>query len=150
MAEIMHVAGRGENITTIFINNAIYGMTGGQMAPTTLAGQKTTSSPCGRDVKTMGMPLKMSEILAGMPGAAYVVRRSLHNVKEINKAKKAIKRAFQVQMAGLGFSMVELLSNCPTNWDIPVVESLQWIEEHMIPYYPLGDYKVTPEVEALK
>ena len=150
MAEIMHVAGRGENITTIFINNAIYGMTGGQMAPTTLAGQKTSSSPGGRDIELMGIPLKMSEILAGMPGATYVVRRSLHNVKEINKARKAIKRAFQAQMAGLGFSLVELLSNCPTNWDIPVVESLQWIEEHMIPYYPLGDYKVTPEVEALK
>jgi len=150
MAEIMHVAGRGENITTIFINNAIYGMTGGQMAPTTLAGQKTTSSPCGRDVKTMGMPLRMSEILSGMPGAAYVVRRSLHNVKEINKAKKAIRRAFQVQQAGLGFAMVELLSNCPTNWGLAPQESLAWIEDHMLPFYPIGDYKVLPEVEALK
>jgi 2-oxoglutarate ferredoxin oxidoreductase subunit beta len=150
MAEIMHVAGRGENITTIFINNAIYGMTGGQMAPTSLAGMKTTSSPCGRDIETMGMPLRMAEILGGMPGAAYVVRRSLHNVKEINKAKKAIKRAFQVQQAGLGFAMVELLSNCPTNWGIAPQESLAWIEDHMLPYYPIGDYKVLPETEALR
>ncbi len=150
LAEITHVAARGENITVIFVNNAIYGMTGGQMAPTTLPGQKTTSSPCGRDVETMGMPLKMAEMLAGMPGSAYVVRRSLHNVKEINRAKKAIRRAFQVQLAGLGFSMVELLSSCPTNWGIPPAESLAWIEEHMLPYYALGDYKVTPEVAGLK
>ncbi|MBI3760500.1 MAG: 2-oxoglutarate oxidoreductase [Chloroflexi bacterium] len=149
LGEITHAAARGENITVIFINNAIYGMTGGQMAPTTLPGQKTTSSPCGRDVETMGMPLKMAEALAGMPGAAYVVRRSLHSVKEINKAKKAIKRAFQVQLAGMGFSMVELLSNCPTNWGVSVVDSLQWIEEHMIPYYPLGDYKVLPGIASL-
>jgi len=149
-AEIVHAAARGENITTIFINNAIYGMTGGQMAPTTLPGQKTTSSPYGRDVETMGMPLKMSELLANLPGSAYVVRRSLHNVKEINRAKKAIRRAFQVQLAGLGFSMVELLSNCPTNWGLPPIESLKWIEEHMLPYYPVGDYKVSPEAAALK
>jgi 2-oxoglutarate ferredoxin oxidoreductase subunit beta len=148
-AEIIHVAARGENITTIFINNAIYGMTGGQMAPTTLPGQKTTSSPLGRDVETMGMPIRMSEVLAGLPGAAYVARRSLHNVKEINRAKKAIRRAFQAQMAGLGFSMVELLSSCPTNWGLDPVESLKWIEEHMLPYYPLGDFKSLPEVDAL-
>jgi 2-oxoglutarate ferredoxin oxidoreductase subunit beta len=148
-AEILHVAARGENITTIFINNAIYGMTGGQMAPTTLPGQVTTSSPCGRDVETMGMPMRMAEILSTLPGTAYIVRRSLHNVKEINKAKKAIKRAFQVQQAGLGFAMVELLSSCPTNWGIQPQESLRWIEEHMLPYYPLGDYKVLPEVEKL-
>jgi 2-oxoglutarate ferredoxin oxidoreductase subunit beta len=140
-AEILHVAARGENITTILINNAIYGMTGGQMAPTTLAGQKTTSSPCGRDIETMGMPLRMSEVLAGLPGAAYVVRRSLHNVKEINRAKKAIRRAFETQLAGMGFAFVELLSSCPTNWGYTPVESLKWIEEHMLPYYPLGDYK---------
>ena len=149
-AEIIHVAARGENITTIFVNNAIYGMTGGQMAPTTLAGQKTSSSPCGRDVETMGMPLRMSEVLAGLPGAAYVVRRSLHNVKEINRAKKAIRRAFEVQLAGLGFAAVELLSSCPTNWGFTPVDSLKWIEDHMLPYYPLGDYKVLPEVEALR
>jgi len=150
MAEITHAAARGENLTVIFINNAIYGMTGGQMAPTTLPGQKTTSSPCGRDIETMGMPLKMAEMLAGMPGSAYVVRRSLHNIKEINRAKKAIRRAFEVQLAGMGFSMVELLSSCPTNWGISAVESLKWIEEHMLPYYPLGDYKVLPEVEAMR
>jgi len=150
LSEITHCAARGENLTVIFINNAIYGMTGGQMAPTTLPGQRTTSSPCGRDVETMGLPLRMAELLATLPGAAYVVRRSLHNVKEINRAKKAIRRAFQAQMAGLGFSMVELLSSCPTNWGIPVAESLAWIEEHMLPYYPLGDFKALPEVECLK
>lgn len=142
IAEVIHAAARGENITVIFVNNAIYGMTGGQMAPTTLIGQKTSSSPYGRDVETMGMPIKMAEMLAGMAGASYVVRRSLHNVKEINKAKKAIKIAFETQMNGMGFSMVELLSSCPTNWGIPPEESLKWIEEHMIPYYPVGDYKV--------
>jgi 2-oxoglutarate ferredoxin oxidoreductase subunit beta len=150
MSETIHAAGRGEPITVVFVNNAIYGMTGGQMAPTTLAGQKTTSSPCGRDVETMGMPFRMAELLAGLPGTAYAVRRSLHNVKEINRAKKAIRRAFQTQIAGLGFSVVELLSSCPTNWNIPAPESLQWIEDHMLPYYPLGDYKTSPEVEALR
>ncbi len=140
IAEITHAAARGENITIIFINNAIYGMTGGQMAPTTLPGQKTTSSPCGRDVETTGMPLKMSELLAGLPGAAYVARRSLHNVREINRAKKAIRRAFEVQLSGMGFSMVELLSSCPTNWGISAVQSLTWIEQNMLPYYPLGDF----------
>lgn len=148
-AEIVHVAARGENITTIFINNAIYGMTGGQMAPTTLVGQKTTSSPCGRDLETMGGPIRMSEVIAGLPGAAYVARRSLHNVKEILRAKKAIRRAFQAQRAGLGFSMVELLSSCPTNWDLNPIDALNWIEERMLPYYPLGDFKSLPEVEAL-
>jgi len=150
LAEITHAAARGENITVIFLNNAIYGMTGGQMAPTSLPGQVTTSSPTGRDVETMGMPLRMAEMLAGMPGSAYVVRRSLHNVKEINRAKKAIRRAFQVQMAGLGFALVELLSSCPTNWGVTPVESLDWIETHMLPYYPLGDYLVRPEVEGLR
>ncbi|MBI4631665.1 MAG: 2-oxoglutarate oxidoreductase [Chloroflexi bacterium] len=146
IAEVTHAAARGENITVIFVNNAIYGMTGGQMAPTTLIGQKTSSSPYGRDVETMGMPIKMAEMLAGMAGASYVVRRSLHNVREINKAKKAIKIAFETQMNGMGFSMVELLSSCPTNWGIPPEESLTWIEEHMIPYYPVGDYKVREEI----
>jgi 2-oxoglutarate ferredoxin oxidoreductase subunit beta len=148
-AEIIHTATRGENITTIFINNAIYGMTGGQMAPTTLPGMWTKSSPSGRDVEMMGFPMKMSELLAGLEGSAYVVRRSLHNVKEINKAKKAIRTAFKVQLAGLGFSMVELLSSCPTNWNISPVEALDWIEANMLPYYPLGDYKVTDAVQAL-
>jgi 2-oxoglutarate ferredoxin oxidoreductase subunit beta len=149
LAEITHVAARGENITVVFINNAIYGMTGGQMAPTTLPGQKTTSSPTGRDVEVMGMPLRMAEMLAGMPGAAFVVRRSLHNPREINRAKKAIRTAFQVQQAGLGFALVELLSSCPTNWGYSPLESLGWIEQHMVPYFPLGDYRVMDGVEKL-
>jgi 2-oxoglutarate ferredoxin oxidoreductase subunit beta len=150
MAEIMHAAGRGENITVVFINNAIYGMTGGQMAPTTLPGQKTTSSPLGRDVETQGYPLRMSEMLAQMDGAGYVVRRSLHDPKNIRMAKKAIRTAFETQVRGLGFSMVELLSTCPTNWGISPLESLTWLEEHMIPAYPLGDYKVAPGVAEIK
>jgi 2-oxoglutarate ferredoxin oxidoreductase subunit beta len=148
-AEIMHAAARGENITTFFVNNAIYGMTGGQMAPTTLPGQVTRSSPLGRDARTTGMPLRMSEILAGLPGAAYVVRRSLHNVREIHRARKAIRRALQVQQAGLGFALVELLSSCPTNWGCTPIESLAWIETQMLPHFPLGDFKISPEVEAL-
>ncbi len=148
-AEIIHAATRGENITTIFINNAIYGMTGGQMAPTTLPGQQTTSSPTGRDVALTGSPIMMSELLAGTTGAAYIARRSLHNVKEINRAKKAIKLAFQTQLARLGFSMVELISACPTGWKMTPPEAMEWIEQEMIPYYPLGDYKITDEVEAL-
>ena len=144
MAEILHVAARGENITTIFVNNAIYGMTGGQMAPTSLPGQQTTSSPFGRDIELTGMPIQMSELVAGLPGAVYVARRSLHNVKEINKAKKAIRQAFELQIQGAGFAMVELLSNCPTNWEMTPVESLAWIEQNMIPAFPLGDFK-TPD-----
>ncbi len=150
MAEIMHAAGRGENITVIFINNAIYGMTGGQMAPTTLPGQKTSSSPMGRDVEQMGFPIHMAEILAKMDGAGYVVRRSLHDPKNIRLAKKAIRMAFEVQQRGLGFSLVELLSTCPTNWGIPPIESLKWVEEHMIPVYPLEDFKVTPALAEVR
>lgn len=148
-AEIVHAAARGENITTIFINNAIYGMTGGQMAPTTLPGQRTTSSPMGRDVELAGFPIRVSEMLATLPGAAYVVRRSLHNVANIRKAKKAIVTALKVQMNNLGFSLVELLSSCPTNWGISAGQALKWIEEHMVPYYPLGDYKVIEAVGDL-
>ena len=150
LAEITHAAARGENLTVIFINNAIYGMTGGQMAPTSLPNQKTTSSPLGRDVELTGMPLRVVEMLSSLPGTAYLVRRSLHNPKEINRAKKAIRQAFQVQIEGKGFSMVELLSNCPTNWGCTPTDSLGWIETHMLPYFPLGDYKVAPGVEALK
>jgi 2-oxoglutarate ferredoxin oxidoreductase subunit beta len=141
-AEILHAAGRGENITVVFINNAIYGMTGGQMAPTTLPGQRTTSTPTGRDIEVHGFPLKMCEILSELDGAAYIVRRSLHTVANIRRAKKAIRQAFEVQQQGLGFSMVELLSSCPTNWGVTAEEALDWIEDHMIPAYPLGDYKV--------
>jgi 2-oxoglutarate/2-oxoacid ferredoxin oxidoreductase subunit beta len=150
MAEIIHAAGRGENITVVFINNAIYGMTGGQMAPTSLPGQKTTSSPNGRDVEMQGYPLRMSEMIATMDGAGYVVRRSLHDPKNIRLAKKAIRTAFETQLRGLGFSMVELLSTCPTNWGINPVESLKWVEEHMLPVFPLGDYKVSSSVAEIK
>jgi 2-oxoglutarate ferredoxin oxidoreductase subunit beta len=150
MGEIVHAAGRGENITVFFINNAIYGMTSGQMAPTTLPGQKTTSSPHGRDVETMGYPLRMAELLANLDGAGYVVRRSLHDPKNIRMAKKAIRLAFETQLRGLGFSMVELLSTCSTNWGLSPIESLKWLEEHMIPYYPIGDFKVAEVLKDLK
>lgn len=150
MAEIMHAAARGENITVIFINNAIYGMTGGQMAPTTLPGQKTTSSPGGRDVEQTGFPIHMSESLATMDGAGYIVRRSLHDPKNIRQAKKALRTAFEVQQRGLGFSMVELLSTCPTNWGYSPREALRWLEEHMIPVFPLGDFKVSSALGGMK
>lgn len=150
MSEIMHVAGRGENITVIFINNAIYGMTGGQMAPTTLIGQKTTSSPNGRDAEYMGLPLRMAEILSHLDGAGYVVRRSLHDPKNIRQAKKAIRMAFETQKRGLGFSMVELLSTCPTNWGCTPLDAIKWLEEHMLPFYPVGDYKVSPGLADVK
>jgi 2-oxoglutarate ferredoxin oxidoreductase subunit beta len=150
MAEIMHAAGRGENITVIFINNAIYGMTGGQMAPTTLPGQKTTSSPNGRDVESQGFPLKMAEILAKMDGSGYIVRRSLHDPKNIRLAKKALRMAFETQQRGLGFSMVELLSTCPTNWGLTPHEALEWVEQHMVPVYPLEDFKVVPTLAGLR
>ena len=150
MAETVHAAARGENITIIFINNAIYGMTGGQMAPTTLPGMKTTSSTNGRDVETQGYPIRVSEMLATLDGAGYVVRRSLHDPKNIRLAKKAIRLAFETQVHGLGFSMVELLSTCNTGWGVTPVESLKWLEDHMIPAFPLGDYKIAPSVAALK
>ncbi len=128
MAEIMHAAVRGENITVVFVNNAIYGMTGGQMAPTTLPGMKTTSSPLGRDVETTGYPILMAEMLATMEGAGYIVRRSLHDPKHIRQSKKAIRKAFEVQERGLGFAMVELLSSCPTNWKITPNQAMNFID----------------------
>lgn len=148
--EIVAAAGRGENITVIFINNANYGMTGGQMAPTTLPGMRTTSSPKGRDVEQMGYPIRACELLASQDGASYIVRRSLHDAKNIRLAKKAIRLAFETQNRGLGFSMVELLSTCPTNWHMPPAEAARWVEEKMIPYYPLGDYKIHPLINELK
>ncbi len=148
--EIVAAAGRGENITVIFINNANYGMTGGQMAPTTLPGMRTTSSPKGRDVEQMGYPIRACELLASQDGASYIVRRSLHDAKNIRLAKKAIRLAFETQNRGLGFSMVELLSTCPTNWHMLPVEAARWVEEKMIPYYPLGDYKIHPLINELK
>ena len=150
MAEIVHAATRGENISVIFMNNANYGMTGGQMAPTTLPGQKTTSSQTGRDVEQQGFPIRVSEMLAKLDGASYVVRRSLHDPKNIRQAKKAIRIAFETQLRGLGFSMVELLSVCPTNWNLTPVDSMTWLEDHMVPYYPLGDYKVHPAVAEMR
>ncbi len=150
MGEIVHAAARGENISVFFINNANYGMTGGQMAPTTLPGQKTSSSPNGRDVEQMGFPIRAAELLSTLDGASYVVRRSLHDPKSIRQAKKAIRMALETQVRGLGFSMVEMLSICPTNWGIQPLESLKWLEEHMIPYYPLGDYKVHPNVAEIR
>ncbi len=148
--EVVAAAARGENITIIFINNTNYGMTGGQMAPTTLPGQITTSSPKGRDVETQGYPVRAAELLATLEGTGYSVRRSLHDPKNIRLAKKAIRTAFEVQQRGLGFSMVELLSTCPTNWGLSPSNAQKWIEEKMIPYYPLGDYKVHPMLAEVK
>lgn len=146
-AEIVHAAHRGEKITVIFVNNAIYGMTGGQMAPTTLLGQKTTTSPFGREQSHSGSPLRVSEMLATIDGAAFIERTSVHDPKAVRKTKAAIRRAFTVQQKGQGFSMVEILSTCPTNWGMTPVDSLQWVQEHMIPYFPLGNFR-DPETEA--
>jgi len=142
MTEIVHAATRGEKITTIFINNAIFGMTGGQMAPTSLIGQITTTSPNGRDPNTAGYPIRVSELLATLKGAAYVSRVSVHDVKNVSRAKKSIKNAFMTQIEGKGFSIVEVLSTCPINWGMTPVEALGWLENNMIPYYPLGEFKV--------
>ena len=140
-AEIVHAAHRGEKITTIFINNAIYGMTGGQMAPTTLVGQRTTTSQKGRDKELCGEPIRIAEMLATIPGSAYIERTAVNNTANINRTKKAIRKAFEAQMERKGFSLVEVLSPCPTNWGKSPVESLQWLEDEMIPYYPLGVFK---------
>ncbi len=137
-AEIIHAATRGEKITVIFVNNAIYGMTGGQMAPTTLPGQVTTTSPYGRDVDHCGYPIRVSEMLATLDGPAYIARVSTHDVKHILEAKKAIKKAFEMQAQGKGFALVEVLSTCPTNWGMTPKEALKWLESDMIPQYPLG------------
>jgi len=150
MAEIMHAAARGENITVVFINNAIFGMTGGQMAPTSLPGQKTTSSPRGRDVEQTGFPIRMAEVLSKLDGVGYSVRRSLHDPKNIRLARKAIRMAFEVQARGLGFAMVELLSTCPTNWGLTPLDSLKWLEEHMLLVYPIWDYKVSSSVAGIR
>lgn len=137
-AEAVHVAARGENITTIFVNNCIYGMTGGQMAPTTLPGQITETTPYGRDVKQAGYPIRVSEMIATLDGACYVERVSVDSVPNIIKAKKAIKKAFKAQLDGKGYSLIEVLSICPTNWGLSPQESMEWLRENMIPYYPLG------------
>jgi len=140
-AEIVHAAARGEKITVIFVNNAIYGMTSGQMAPTTLINQVTTTSPFGRKPEIHGYPIKVCEMLSTLEGAVYVERVSVHDVKNIMNAKKAIKKAIQVQMANLGFGIVEVLSSCPTNWGMAPVDALGWIKDKMVPFYPLGNFK---------
>ena len=144
-AETIHAANRGENITTIFINNAVYGMTGGQMAPTTLRGMKTTTTPYGRDHILDGHPIRMSEILAMLDGVTYIERVAVNSPANIRKAKKAIAKAFQAQLDGRGFSMVEILSPCPTNWKMTPVKSWQWIDEEMTRVFPLGVYKDVTE-----
>ncbi len=148
-AETIHSAARGENITVIFVNNAIYGMTGGQMAPTSLPGQITQTSPYGRDVKTVGYPVRVCELLREVDGAAYLERVAVNDVKNVKNAQRAIKKAFQYQMEGKGFSLIEILSTCPTNWGLTPDKAMKWLEENMIPYYPLGVYKdVYAEKEA--
>ena len=140
-AETVHSAARGENITVIFVNNAIYGMTGGQMAPTTLPGQVTQTSPYGRDTEKVGFPVKVCEMLSQVDGATYLERVAVNNVKNVKAAKAAIKKAFQNQIEGKGFSLIEVLSTCPTNWGMTPENAIKWLEENMMPYYPLGVYK---------
>ena len=143
-AEIVHAANRGEKICVIFVNNAIYGMTGGQMAPTTLPGQVTTTCPFGRDVSQAGWPIRVSEMISTLRTPAYVVRTAVHKPLLVVEAKKHIKKAFEYQRDGVCFSLIEVLSTCPTNWGMTPTDSLDWVEENMVPYYPLGTYK-TPE-----
>lgn len=139
--ETIHTCNRGENITIIFINNGIYGMTGGQMAPTTLEGMKTSTTPYGRDVKLLGYPLKITEIVAQLPGTCYVTRQAVHTPVLVRKAKKAIRKAFEYQKANKGTSFVEIVSNCNSGWKMRPVDAIKWLEENMLPFYPLGDIK---------
>ena len=150
-AEVIHAAMRGEKITTIFINNGIYGMTGGQMAPTSLPGQVTQTSPYGRDVNHCGWPIRVSEMLATLEGPEYVARVAVNNVKNVKKAEKAILKAFENQVNGKGFSLIEVVSTCPTNWGMTPADAIKWVDDKMIPYYPLGVYKdrsATEEAQA--
>jgi 2-oxoglutarate ferredoxin oxidoreductase subunit beta len=147
-AETVHSATRGENITIIFVNNAIYGMTGGQMAPTTLLGQITQTTPYGRDVKAAGHPVRVCEMLATLDGVTYAERVTVDSVANVRNAKKAIKKAFENQVKGLGFSIVEVVSSCPTNWGLPPRDALVWLRENMLPHYPLGVYKDKTREEA--
>ena len=149
MAEIVHAAARGEKITTIFVNNGIYGMTGGQMAPTTLIGQKATTAQNGRNPEINGFPIKVSEMLSTLTGAVFVERVSVDTPANVRKAKKAIKKAFQVQQAGLGFGIVEVLSTCPTNWGLAPNDALKWLRDNMMAYYEVGNKKDI-EVEGAK
>lgn len=147
MGEIIHAAHRGEAFTTFFLNNAIYGMTGGQMAPTTLLGQKTTTSLEGRKKEQSGTPLKISEIMNTIEGAVFVERVSLHTAAHIRKAKKVIEKAIDIQRLNLGFTFVEILTTCPTNWGVSPVDALAWVEKNMVPYYPIGNLKSPEEVK---
>jgi 2-oxoglutarate ferredoxin oxidoreductase subunit beta len=141
-AETIHAANRGEKVSTVFINNAIYGMTGGQMAPTTMPNQRTTTSPFGRNVEEVGMPIKMADLLAALQTPAYITRQTAIRPKYINKAKKAIKQAFTYQMENRCFSLVEVVSTCPTNWGMTPMEAVEWTENTLLEYYQLGDYKI--------
>ena len=141
MAETVHAAARNENITVIFVNNAIYGMTGGQMAPTSLPGQITQTTPYGRDVKTVGYPVKVAELLSSLDGPEFIARVAVNSVKNVKNAKAVIRRAFENQVNNKGFSLVEVISACPTNWGMTPSKALKWVEDNMIPYYPLGIYK---------
>lgn len=142
MGEIIHAANRGEKFTTIFINNAIYGMTGGQMAPTTMPGQRATTAPTGRNTDLTGMPIRMANLLKELVTPGYITRQAVLNPKQINKAKKAIKKAFEYQVANKCFSFVEVISTCPTNWGLTPLDALKWAENTLLPYYELGDYKI--------
>jgi 2-oxoglutarate ferredoxin oxidoreductase subunit beta len=146
--ETIHTCNRGENILIVFINNGIYGMTGGQMAPTTLPNMKSTTSPFGRDTKSMGYPLKITELIAALPGTYYVTRQSVHKPLNVRRAKKAIQKGFEYQKLNKGTCFVEIVSNCPSNWKMTPVESNKWMDEHMLSFYPLGDIKVPNEKEA--
>ena len=145
--EIIHAAVRGEKFTTFFINNGIYGMTGGQMAPTTLIGQKSTTSQDGRSKELNGMPVKMSEMIASIDGAVYVERVALDSPAHVRQAKKAIRRAFEIQQKGLGFTLIEFLSTCPTNWGMTPVKALEWVRNNVMAYYPIGVIKEPKEAE---
>lgn len=144
-AETIHACNRGENITIIFVNNGIYGMTGGQMAPTTLPGMRSSTSPYGRDTEMMGHPLKITELIAQLPGTCYVTRQSVHTPANVRKAKKAVRKAFDLQDKKIGLSFVEIVSNCNSGWKMPPVQANKWMEENMFPFYPLGDIKVPEE-----
>lgn len=148
-AHAIHVAARGEKITTIMVNNAVFGMTGGQMAPTTLDGQVTTTSPYGRDCAVVGAPIDLPKTIATLSGAVYVAACAVDTPQNILQAKKCIKKAFQVQQKGLGFSLVSILSICPTNWGLSPLDSLKWLRENMVPVYEMGEIKMTEEVKAL-
>jgi len=145
--ETLHACNRGENIVIIFVNNGIYGMTGGQMAPTTLDGMKTSTSPYGREIETMGAPLKMTELIAQLPGVYYVTRQAVHTPQAVRKAKKAIRKAFEVQKDKKGLAFVEIVSNCNSGWKMEPVKSNEWMVEHMFPYFPLGDIKVNGKLK---